>query len=175
MTRKLAGHFFLFEASAAFTEFLEVSTGNCGHGIRNTFWKYGNCGQCTPWNSYEAAQPTSRPTDRNRNPGGERKTRSVIRQSSPDNTNPRPILLSEKLEFLKRWRKRSFPNHFVAGLARIQPHSEFLRIQLPVLLRVLKSLRYRSHQSEFARSAQDSTRKSCRPQSGPSAPPHKSR
>ena len=37
MTRKLAGHFFLFEASAAFTELLEVSTGNSGHGRRITF------------------------------------------------------------------------------------------------------------------------------------------
>lgn len=154
MTRKLAGHFFLFEASTAFTEFLEVSTGNCGHGIRNTFWKYCNCGQCTPWNSYKAAQPTSRPTDRNLNPGGERKTRSVIRQSSPDNTNSRPILLSEKLEFLGEQSAK--------GVNQQSCNRNWL-----------KSLRYRSHQSEFARSVQDSTRKSCRPQSGPSAPPHK--
>ena len=167
MARKLAGHLFLFEASAAFTEFLKVSTGNCGHGRRITFWKYFNCGQWTPWNSYKAAKPTSCPTDRDWNPGGETKRSSVIRRTPADNTNMHPILHSEKLEFLKRWEKGSFPNHFVAGFARIQPHSEFLRIQLPVLPGVLRSLRRRSHQFEFGRSAPDSKRKSCRHQSGP--------
>ena len=45
MTRKLAGHFFLFEAGAAFTELLEVSTGNCGHGRKFTFWNTSAAGK----------------------------------------------------------------------------------------------------------------------------------
>ena len=40
MTRKLAGHFLLFQASATFTELLQVSTGNCGHERQVTFWKH---------------------------------------------------------------------------------------------------------------------------------------
>jgi len=73
VTRKLAGHLLLLQASATFTELLQVSTGNCGHERQITFWKQINGRQKTPYRLREAAKPTSRLMDWNSNSSGETK------------------------------------------------------------------------------------------------------